>query len=342
MKRKELSVLLFLAGMMFLGCQKRFAPRDLDSFSLESSFSQVLFNPTLGQNRLYSDIFLDNNNSSKPLTFKLLNVRTYEGLPAPELSAKFPVYVWTQQYTGEEKSLAEIDEKRELEDHPFMEIREHSGDLVFWGSNEVLARSVKSLPDSGYTFDVQVGNSGGSKVIKGLRVQPYVLREYEPNNADLITGYAPSDWLNPSSVENIISDSTETTLMASDIQISIHKLSGEGSSVRFAFIDPKNKFINPDKFNLTDWANLIHGFNMEKTDTYVKYDVAYPIPLVERKTKYTTIDGKFAHLDFSYSRIVAGGERQVANLMFDFAIYTTGNWEVLVSFPKEAPKFEDD
>lgn len=342
MKLKTLSGLMLIAVFFCCGCQKKYLPQDLDSFSLESVYSQVLFNPILGRNTLYSNIFLDNNNSSRPLTFKLLNVRTYDGLPAPELSAKFPVYTWKQQYTGDEASLAEIDAKRALEEHSFLEIRDHSGDIICWGSNDVLARSVKSLPDSGYKFDIQISNSGGSKVVKDLRVQPYILREYEPNRADLISGYASSDWLNPSSVSNIIGDSTQTVLTASNILISIHKLSSQGSSLKIAFIDPGNRFIDPAKFNLTDWPNLVHGFNMQKTATYVKYDVAYPIPLIERKTKYTTADGKYAHLDFSYSRLTAGGFRQVSSLQFDFAVFTKGDWEILISFPKELPKFEND
>lgn len=342
MKIINLSGILFLAVLLSSGCVKNYIPQDLDSFNLESSYTQTLFNPILGRNTLYSNIFLDNNNSAKPLTFKLVNVRTYDGLPAPELSAAFPIYVWKEQYTGDETSLQAIEAKRAQEDHPFLEIREHSGDILFWGSNEILARSVKSMPDSGYKFDIQVGNSGGSKVIKDLRIQPYVIREYEPNNADIVSGYASSDWLNPSSVSNIIGDSTQTTLNASDVRISIHKLSGQGSSFKIVFIDKNNKFIDPSKFNLTNWAGLVHGFNMQKTATYVKYDVAYPIPLVERRTKYTTIDGKYAHLDLSYSRLTAGGFRQVSNLLFDFAIYTKGDWEIIVSFPKESPKFDND
>lgn len=342
MRNKNLPGILFMAIIWLSGCVKNYVPQDLDSFNLESSYTQTLFNPILGRNTLFSNIFLDNNNSAKPLTFKLVNVRTYDGLPAPELSAMFPVYVWKEQYTGNETSLAAIESKRTLENHPFLEIREHSGDMLFWGSNEILARSVKSMPDSGYKFDVQVGNSGGSKVIKDLRIQPYILREYEPNNADVISGYASSDWLNPSSITGIIGDSTQTLLNPSDIRISIHKLSNQGSSLKFIFIDRNNKFIDPSKFNLTDWPNLLHGFNMQKTATYVKYDVAYPIPLVERRTQYTTADGKYAHLDFSYSRLTAGGFRQVSYLLFDFGIYTKGDWEIIVSFPKESPKFDND
>ncbi|MCH5598310.1 DUF5007 domain-containing protein [Niabella ginsengisoli] len=340
--RIKIILSLFIAVIFASGCQKKYLPRDLDSFSLESSYSQVLFNPILGRNLIYNNIFLDNDNSSKPLTFKLVNVRTYDGLPAPELSAAFPVYVWKQQYTGDETSLQEIESKRALEDHSFLEVRQHSGDIIFWGNNDVLARSVKSMPDSGYRFDIQVSNSGGSKVIKDFRIQPYIIREYEPNNADLISGYASTDWLNPSSVTNMIGDSTETPLFASNVLVSIHKLSSQGSSLKISFIDQNNEFIDPSKFNLTDWPNLLHGFNIQRTSTYIKYDVAYPIPLVERRTKYTTVDGRYAHLNFSYSRLTAGGLRQVSNMLFDFAIYTKGDWEIIISFPKESPKFEND
>ncbi|MFV0605157.1 MAG: DUF5007 domain-containing protein [Niabella sp.] len=339
---KEIKIFSFLlvAAISLTGCVKEFIPQDLDSFNLESSYTQNIFSPILGRNALYTNLFLDKNSSSRPLTFKLANVRTFDDLPAPELSTPFPVYVWKEQYTGLETTLEEIEKKRNLEEHSFVEIRTHSGDMLFWGSNDVLARSVKAIPDSGYKFDIEVSNSGGSKVIKGFRLKPYMIREYEPNNADIITGYAPNDWLQPASIRNVIGDSTQTAV--NDIRISVHKVSSQGSSLKILFIDPQNKFINPSKFNLTDWEKIVHGFDVEKTSTYVKYNIAYPIPLVEKTTKYTTLDGKYAHLDFSYSRITAGGFRLVSNILFDFAIYTKGDWEIIVSFPKEAPKFDND
>lgn len=333
---------LFMACVFFSGCEKKYVPRDLDAFQLASTYTQSIFNPTLGRDMLYNNVFLDNNGSSRPITFKLLNVRTYDGLPAPEMSAKFPVYVWKEAYTGNETSLAEIEAKRSLEDHSFLELRDHSGDIVFWGSNEVLARSINPLPDSGYKFDIEIGNSGGSKVIKELKIQPYTIREYEPNNADLYTGLSSNDKLNPTSVSNIIGDSTQTILSTSDVYIYLHKLTSIGSSLKIFFIDKDNNIIDPGKFNLTDWPNLIHGFDMQKTATYVKYNVAYPIPLIERATKYTTIDGKYAHLKFGYDRIAAGGYRIISDMLFDFAIYTRGDWEIIISFPKESPKFDND
>ena len=37
---------------------------------------------------------------------------------------------------------------------------------------------------------------------------------------------------------------------------------------------------------------------MEKTDEYVKYDVVYPMPLVEMKSKYTNKDGNRINVNF--------------------------------------------
>jgi hypothetical protein len=80
---------------------------------------------------------------------------------------------------------------------------------------------------------------------------------------------------------------------------------------------------------------------MNKTATFVKYDVAYPIPLTNWPTKYTTPDGSQALLTFKYNRIGFGGFRETASMTFNFNIYQEGDWEIIFYFHNETPKFED-
>src|SRR5699024_2624673 len=113
-------------------------------------------------------------------------------------------------------------------------------------------------------------------------------------------------------------------------------------TLTFRFLDSSLHPINPAKFNLTNWETLVHGFNMEKTDTYVRYDVAYPIPLVEMPTAYTTNNGKQASVTFVFDRLGFGNKREVDKMTFNFNIYEPGDWEIIFWFKKDNPKFEDD
>lgn len=328
-------------GLLFaLGaCQKSFLPSDFDAFSRDVEFSQRLYSPILGRTTVFSDNFKDDF-STKPLKFRISDIRTYDGDPAPELLKPFPVQVWTGRYTGKEKSIAEIEAKRTWEDHPLFEIREHSGEFIMWAT--ATSSIVKAMPDSGYVFDVEVSNSGGKKYFNEMLLQPFRERKYEPNNANSITGNASSEDLRPTSVTNIIGEETGLSLSGGDISITFNQISRAENSLRFKFLDPQNQPINPEKFNLTNWENLIHGFDMKKENEHVKYQVAYPIPLVSIPTSYTNVQGNQAAISFKYFRIGFGGMREESKIDFNFQIFEAGEWEMIIQFTKESPKFEND
>ena len=73
----------------------------------------------------------------------------------------------------------------------------------------------------------------------------------------------------------------------------------------------------------------------------VKYDVVYPMPLVEMKSKYTNKDGNRINVNFLYDRITASGYRMTSTMSFEFAIYREAHWEIIVVFTAGAPLFED-
>lgn len=337
---KRLHIFFFaLLLIAVLSCQKMFLPSDLDAFSRDVQFSQLLYTPVLGRTTVFTNNFNDDF-STKPLTFRISDIRTSGGEPAPELLKPFPVQVWTGRYTGTERSIAEIEEKRKWEDHPLFEIREHSGEFIMW--HAATSSIVNVMPDSGYVFDVEVSNSGGRKYFTGLQLQPYRERNYEPNNADPVTGNAPSDILRPIGMADVVGDSTGIALSSNDIAIMFNRVSADGNSLTIKFLDPMNEPIDPSLFNLTDWERLVHGFNMQKTETYLKYDVAYPIPLVQIPTAYTNTQGTQAVVSFKYDRLGIGNTRVVSNIDFGFQIFQAGDWEMVVSFTNESPKFDND
>ncbi|MFB5945249.1 DUF5007 domain-containing protein [Albibacterium profundi] len=332
--------------MLMTSCVDKFLPDDLDSLGVDSRFTQTDYRPVLGRNTLMNNNF-NAGNASQPLTFKIINIRKMNGDPAKELTENFPVQVWKKPYLGTEKSLEEIENKRTIENQPLFDIREHNGAFEMWAAAN--SSFVRTAPDSGYVFDVEVSNSGGRRYFTDMRLTPMKERPYEPSNLDETTGGATQPFVRPTSVSGMRGHRTSNFLGTSNIEVYFRKVVdengnniGDGNSIKFLFKDSLNSPIDPNKFALTDWDNLMHGFNMEKTDEYVKYQVAYPIPLIPYETKYTTVDGTRAHLNFRYERLGFGNRREEASLVFDFAIFEKGDWEVIFRFAQERPKFENE
>lgn len=161
----RLAALLALAGMAS-ACSE-FLPEELDSFDKDVAFSQTLYRPTLGRTTVFSNNF-NAGNSTRPLTFTILDVRHADGTPAPELTEYYPVQVWQTPYLGTERSVAEIEAKRTTENRPLLQVRQHSGEIVV--RSEARSEFVRVDPDEGYEFDVRAENSGGFKDFAGLRL----------------------------------------------------------------------------------------------------------------------------------------------------------------------------
>lgn len=327
---------VFLGIAIFSSCKKNL-PEETLSIAYNSKYTQTLYQPVLGRNTLFTNIF-QYGNSSLPLDFKILNMRRFNGDPAPELTQLYPVLVWQGIYDGTEKSLAEIEAKRKIENHPLFEIRPRSGDFIMWSaanSNMVVAQ-----PDSGYVFDVEMSNSGGRRYFQGMRLTPFRERPYEPSNLDPITGQGTNISVNPSGT-NIIGERGQPLNTSSDIQV-LFKKTGNGNSLTFKFVDSLSNPIDPNNFADTDWNNLVHGFNMTKDNFQVKYDVAYPIPLSAYPTKYTTSSGGQARVAFKFHRMAFGNILQNNYLNFNFNIYQKGDWELTFWFKRDQPKFTND
>ncbi len=341
-KYGSLAILL----LSIASCVDKFLPSDLDSLGNDSRFNQLEYRPVLGRNTLMNNNF-NAGNASQPLTFKIINMRKLNGDPAPELTENFPVEVWSRPYLGDEKSLAEIQSKRAIQYHPIFDIRKHNGAFEMWAAGN--SAFIKTAPDSAYTFDVEVSNSGGRRYFKDMRLVPLKERAFEPSNLDPITGNATRPFINPTRVSNMRGRRTSNFMGNGNVEVNFRKLVDgagkdlyDGNSLKISFKDSLNQPIDPNNFALTQWDNLLHGFNMEKTTEYVKYNVGYPIPLITYKTKYTTVDGTRASLRFRYERFGFGGIREEALLSLDFAIYEKGDWEIIFRFSGESPKFDND
>lgn len=337
-KYLSLASLVLLTTVLITACKKNI-PDERLSLGADSQFTTTIYQPVLGRNTLYSDNFFIGS-SSVPLNFKIVNMRRFNGEPAPELTDYFPVQVWKSAYDGTEKSIAEIEAKRKIENHQLFEIREHSGQFLSW--YKANSNFVKVQADSGYVFDVEVSNSGGRRYFTGMKLRPFKERPYEPSNLNPTTGQATSTGIFPSIAINIKGEKTSRFLGPGDLEVQFKKNPVPGNSISFKFIDSLQQVIDPNKFADTDWPNLVHGFNMVKNSDSVKFDIAYPIPLVTYPTKYTTTNGAQAHSVFRYSRQGFGNVRENAMLGMNFNIFEPGNWTIIFWFKTERPKFIND
>lgn len=314
-----------LLSVMY-SCKNNF-PQDLDSFSLDMNFTQTEYTPVVGRNTVFARNF-NSGESTLPLTFRISSVRTFDGKEAPELLKLFPVTTWKERYTGEEKSIEEIQAKRETMMRPLWEIGEHSGNLTMWSSSN--STILKTFPDSCYRFDIEVSSTGGRRYFKDLKLIPQKEMAYEPFSED---GSAPF-------IYSLVGDSTQTSIASNTIKVWFNR-KGDGNALSFKFLDSKLNPIKLSKFATTDWDNLVHGFNKKfnADSTYLTYQVEYPIPLVtSTKTKYVNSSG-YAFTTFSFDRINSYGIRLPNFIGLPFRIYEKGDWEIVFYFSGEAPLF---
>jgi len=341
-KNKILSffTLAILGAIVFVTACKKNIPDVRLSLADDMQFTVKQYQPVLGRNTLYGDNF-NVGSSSIPLNFKIVNMRRFTGEPAPELTDFFPVQVWKTAYDGTEKSIAEIEAKRTIENHQLFEIRQQSGQFVMWAKAN--SNFVKAQPDSGYVFDVEVSNSGGRKYFKDFKLRPFKERPFEPSTVDASNGQ--NIFLgNTANYSNIRGERTGRFLSPSreDVVVLFNKKSDVGNSLTFKFVDTLFNPINPDKFNTTKWESLVHGFDMVKDSEKVTYKVAYPIPLAVYPTPYTIGNGAAARSTFRYERQGFGNIKETALLVLDYAIYEKGDWEIIFWFKTERPKFAND
>jgi hypothetical protein len=343
------SILLLSFILLLFACRK-WAADDLDFLSGRAVYNQKVFSPVLGRTTLYSQIF-NTDVSTTPINFRILNVRyKKDGRPANDFEQQVDALVWKTAYTGEEKSLSEIEAKRALERHAIFEVRPTSGDFVLWA--EAVNSNMRQQPDSGYLFDVEATNSGGTNLYKDLSLMPLREQPYAPYEYDPITGVHRANYPNPNDssvfelqynhpgVYNMVDDDTNLELKGDSVRVFFHK-KGNGNSISFKFMDKDSLPIDPQKFNLTPWDSLLHGFDKQMTETAVTYQVAYPIPVMRFKTRYTNGDGSQAYVKFSFSRIGFGNIRQTAVLDLNFNIYQKGDWEIIFYF-RNNPRFRDE
>lgn len=345
MRNKMIPFVGLLLSVGLGSCVDKFIPEVKEAFDRDVNFTKTLFDPVMGRTTVYTEIF-NRANSTLPITFEIKNMRHNDGTPAPELTEFYPVKLWKTPYLGTEKSLEEIEAKRGIGYRRLFDVVKHSGEIVLWA--EANSSILRCQPDSGYVFDIEASNSGGYKYTQRMKFMPKREVDFEPSIIDSYSGLATAEYVTPTSLK--IYSEEEKLLDLTDVHIYFREIREEGednkgSTLKLSFFNKDWTVINPARFNETKWDNLFQaGFLKEQTDTYVLYDMAYPLPLFEDKTTYTSSNGKLARITLNgnfvseeYGMIV----RRLFNIVFEFAIYREANWELMFHFATTHPRLGD-
>lgn len=336
----------FMSALVLLqtGCVDSFIPETKEAFDRDVNFTRTLFDPVMGHTTLYNDIF-NAAYSTLPLTFEIQNMRCADGSPAPELSEYYPVKVWSKPYLGTEKNIEEINAKRTTEYRRLFDIRKHSGEMIMWG--EANSSILRCQPDSGYIFDVIASNSGGFKLTQRMRLMPKREVDFEPTIYDPETGLAVAEYVTPTDIR-MSTEAIGRYIDKSEVHIYFRENKDNkepGSTLKLSFYGPDWNPINPKAFNETNWEQLFQAGFLRKdggvTDTFVLYDMAYPLPLFRDATKYTDKNGEKAHIELKASYFyssMSSSYRRTTYLNFDFAIYKEAHWELLFHFSSGRPQ----
>ncbi|MCC8424881.1 DUF5007 domain-containing protein [Mucilaginibacter sp. UR6-11] len=370
---KYRTFVLLTAVVAFSGCRKIFNLPDEKSYlSTQADYTTKSFSPIMGRTTLYNNIF-SSVGSTFPMTFEIKNPRFGDGRDASDMLAVKPTLVWTQEYTGKETSLAQIEAKRHLENHPILEVR-GSGDLIWWytGTKDIIRPADSVIyPQNTRYIDIKITNSGGTRTIKNLTLTPTIDRPYYPtDDYNIITGQPNTTTpggkvlvhIYPTSLNGIVGATTNQPMNDPQnantglVYVYIRKFSNDpnGHRLRIKVLGKDSLAIDPAKFNATKWLDQIHGFKADGTPgpdlthEYAEYNVAYPIPLAKIPTKYTvngvgnTTGGDIAQINLLYTRVSFGNVITTARITQNFAIYEKGDWEIVIHFKTVNPKFDND
>ena len=339
----RINKMVCLSAMITLsaGCIDNYLPDSKDAFDRDVNFTKTVFDPIMGKTTFYTDIF-NSGNSTLPLDFEITDMMHADGTPAPELMEYYPVRVWKKPYLGTETSIEEINAKRGTEYRRLFDVRKHSGEFVMWA--EANSSILRCQPDSGYIFNLSISNSGGYKMTKRMRLMPHRERDFEPTVYDE-NGLAIAEYVNPDDVYmRYESDkSYSSMIMEEDVHIYFRENKDDtdpNTTLTISFYDQNWNVIDPRRFNETNWDNLFQaGFLKDKDNgKYVKYDMAYPLPIFKEQTDYTDVNGEKASVRFKTSYLNRNGYRLYGHIYFDFAIYKESHWEILIHFAGGIPQ----
>ncbi|WP_109699508.1 DUF5007 domain-containing protein [Chitinophaga deserti] len=303
MKMKTLYKVLLSAaivGSVAYGCRK--VEVQDGYFGNNIRYKDKIMTLETGRDAMKGDLLLDR--STGPISVELAAIRKWNGQPAPEMLQQVDAVEWIDEFTGQEKTLEELEKKKRKVKRPVFEISKNDGRIIF-------RKESYTMDSCTYFIDVKVSNSAGTRIIQNaLEVKVVKGNDYEYRDDYAWIVCADYDWDNCSPYFDSI-----------NIQFQKVEYMGEGNTLTFQFLAPDGTVINPKLFpegskqkgkRLEDFT-----FGYRKFDDRLEYDVAYPFNTQDREFEWWVPGATFGKNDH-YDMFAA----------VRFKFFRPGNWKV--------------
>lgn len=263
--------------------------------------------------------------STLPLKVKLLDIRSKTtGKTAPEWYKNYRSYRFTSPLTNADSTMELFNKKIEYGEFPPFEFVESGGYFRF-------TSGTKEIPLGEYTFDLEVSNVKGTKIIKDAAT--LVVKEPDPYKID------------PECKTAGARDGTPATFtyFSNELRtVTVKKLAGDVNRVIFKWVDKNGKPFNPkteikrrflaDGSYLNDFDTFSIFGNTEYTDSTMAYNFGIPpYPFkpaaVNGKNSYLWVPSDYVILD-QYPP--AQYPKAALSIRYIVDIFVEGTWEITV------------
>ncbi|PSL44712.1 uncharacterized protein DUF5007 [Chitinophaga niastensis] len=299
----KIKCILWLAIILFgISCKKE---SNVGFLSPALKYTNPSIKISVGASLIQSGAMVTDE-STKPLEFSIDAIHSEDGKIADKvMSYKVDTYFWKAEYTGKEKTVDELNQKRTKVNRPAIDINPENGNIVIYPE----ASDTLQLTKGKYTIDVKVKNSAGEIVLKSaLTIDVSYALPYTYRFAGIdgnLTGI----------------DVTFERQVNTGNKIMVYVLKKDGTPVDPKALTGYDYSNTPGVTDLKDWHNM--GLNNPTKYTefpdHLELEIAgFPLPFVA---------GQVLRIDMYNNGDVNGA---YFNYWFDLSILKEGIWKVTI------------
>jgi hypothetical protein len=266
---------------------------------------------------------VDNDGSSAPVTYKLLDIRdAVTHKHADSLYAPRARYVYIKQFDPNvDTTVALLNSTRKTVNTPAFDFNEHTGGFTFYGTTA-------AAPVGKYEFDISATNENGTKTFKNVG---FINLYNDPANvAEIDAG--GSAWFQ---------DGTTVSGDTGNPLVTVQKLSDKGTLAILKIVDEHGTPFNPknneyitrgDRSDFTTFAKF-HPVIVSDTSLTCNFEVIpFPFaPAAQGYTIYYRIPSQFAKYDAGITPTPA--RIYSANPRFTVRVFQEGTYLITVTVP---------
>jgi hypothetical protein len=312
MKKNHIVILVAAVATSIVACVK--APHGFLSTQIRYRDSPI----QVVRGNVVQTSAVDNDGSSAPVTYKLLDIRdAVTHKHADSIYKNRDRYVYISQFDPNvDTTVALLNSRRKIVSTPAFEFNEHTGGFTFYGSSA-------NAPTGLYEFDISATNENGTKTYKNVAN----FNLYDGPVAQIDAGGGA--WFK---------DGTTTSGDIGEPKVTVQKLSPHGTLAILKIVDKNGVAFNPknkeyikrgDRSDFETFAKF-HPLIVSDTSLTCNFEVI-PFPFqgaAQGFTIYYRIPGKFAKIDPGLTPTPDRGYS--ANPRFTVRVFQEGTYLITV------------